>query len=55
MHVNQRPIEKKFNNNSDGTPIGTPDAKFEDTLMCNLLNVTSSYVNLEPSVVISKA
>jgi hypothetical protein len=34
---------------SDGTPIGTPDSKFEGTLMCTLLNETSNYDNLIPS------
>ena len=51
MLVKQRPPEKEVNYKSDGTPIGTPDSKFEGTLMCTLLNETSNYVNLMPSEV----
>jgi hypothetical protein len=52
MLVNQRPIEKEVNCKSDGTPIGTPDSKFEGKLMCTLLNETSSnYVNRRQSEV----
>jgi hypothetical protein len=51
MLVNQRPFEKEFNCKSDGTPIGTPDSKFEGKLMWTHLIKTINYVHLKPSEV----